>query len=395
MLNDIPQLNFGFENIELSKSFGRRIFQDIVSPIDVPHFRKSRMDGYAVQAKDTFNAEENNSIPLKLVEIIEAGDLPKKSISKGECAYVATGAAIPEGADAVVMVEYSEKEQNNEILISTSVTPKTHIVEIGHDIKKDQVICLKGKTIDLPTLGVLASCGLTEVKVFKKPIVSLMSTGNELVSQGILDLPKGKIFDVNSVVLRNAVENTGVKVNYIGIIKDIEDDLRKAIKRCLNESDIVILSGGTSKGEGDLGPKILEEYKDVDLMIHGVKIKPGKPIVFAKLREKIIFILPGYPTSALSCFYVFIDDFLRRLTGKQLRERFSKELEVGERIYSSIGRYHFKPVVLNEVDGVKKIFPIKTGSEAISTLFYSDGYIIIEELEEIVEKGDIKRFYTY
>lgn len=353
------------------------------------------MDGYAVQAKDTFNAEENNSIPLKLVEIIEAGDLPKKSISKGECAYVATGAAIPEGADAVVMVEYSEKEQNNEILISTSVTPKTHIVEIGHDIKKDQVICLKGKTIDLPTLGVLASCGLTEVKVFKKPIVSLMSTGNELVSQGILDLPKGKIFDVNSVVLRNAVENTGVKVNYIGIIKDIEDDLRKAIKRCLNESDIVILSGGTSKGEGDLGPKILEEYKDVDLMIHGVKIKPGKPIVFAKLREKIIFILPGYPTSALSCFYVFIDDFLRRLTGKQLRERFSKELEVGERIYSSIGRYHFKPVVLNEVDGVKKIFPIKTGSEAISTLFYSDGYIIIEELEEIVEKGDIKRFYTY
>jgi putative molybdopterin biosynthesis protein len=236
---------------------------------------------------------------------------------------------------------------------------------------------------------------MTEIKISKKPKVTLMSTGNELVPQGQSGLAIGKIYDVNSVILKNALENTGVEVQFLGIIKDNEEDLYKAFEKGLSESDILILSGGTSKGEGDLGPKILEEYKDIDLMVHGVKIKPGKPIVFAKLNQKIIFILPGYPTSALSCFYVFIDNFLRRITGKKLRESYSKELEVGERIYSSIGRYHFKPVILKNIEGVEKIFPIKTGSEAISTLFYSDGYIIIEELEEIVEKGDIKKFYTY
>ncbi|MFW9773328.1 MAG: molybdopterin biosynthesis protein, partial [Candidatus Thorarchaeota archaeon] len=129
--------------------------------------------------------------------------------------------------------------------------------------------------------------------------------------------------------------------------------------------------------------------------VHGVKIKPGKPIIFAKLKEKIIFILPGYPTSALSCFFLFIDNFLRRMSGYPLRDRFSKELEIGERIYSTLGRHEFKAVQMQEVDGKKKIFPIKTGSEAISTMFYADGYIEIEELESVIEKGDKRMIYFF
>ncbi|TFF87751.1 MAG: molybdopterin molybdenumtransferase MoeA [Promethearchaeota archaeon] len=365
----------------------------------MPHFKKSRMDGFAVRAEDTFGAEENNLISLKLKEIIEAGDIPQRIVSEGQCSYVATGAAIPEGADAVVMIEYSDKRDNDEILISKAVSPGTYVIEIGHDIKKDEVICKKGKKIDLPTLGVLASCGIGELQVLKKPKVALISTGNELVSHEISDLPIGKIYDVNSIVLENAISNTGVEVNYLGIVKDDFGELSAKVEKALHESDIVILSGGTSKGEGDLGPRILDQYDSIELMVHGVKIKPGKPIVYAKfnqnLNHKMIFILPGYPTSSLSCFFVFVDEFLRKLTGKKLRKQFAKELEVGERIYSSIGRYHFKPVILKEINGVEQIFPIQTGSEAISTLFYSDGYIIIEELEEIVEKGDKKRFYTY
>jgi len=394
LLKDLPSLDLGTEEIKLEDSFNRRISEDIRSPIDVPHFRKSRMDGFAVRAEDTFGAEEDNLIPLTQVEVIEAGDVPQKIIKEGEAAYVATGAAIPEGADAVVMVEYSEK-QDETVHISKAVTPGTYIVEIGHDVKKGEIIINKDITVDLPTLGILSACGIQNVPVYQEPKISLISTGSELVSQDVSELEIGQIYDINSIVLKQAISNTGSDVNYLGIVKDNFSELKGRIKQGLNESDIVILSGGTSKGEGDLGVRVLETFDNIEVKVHGIKIKPGKPLIFAKLENKIIFILPGYPTSSLSCFYVFIDDFLRRFSGYPLRKKSAQQLEIGKRIYSPIGRHHFKAVELKEFDGVKKIFPIKTGSEAISTLFYSDGYIEIEELEEIVEKGDKKTFYTY
>jgi molybdenum cofactor synthesis domain-containing protein len=394
LLKDLPLIKLNIEEIPLHDAFNRRVAKNIRSPLNVPHFRKSRMDGFAVRAKDTFGAEEDNLIPLKQIESIEAGDIPQKKVGKGECSYVATGAAIPNGADAVVMVEFTDK-QNDTILISQAATPGGYVIGRGHDIKKGDVILQKESIVDLPTLGILAACGIKNVDVYEKPTISLMSTGNELVSHDIKDLKIGQIYDINSVVLHQAIKSTGVNVNYLGIVKDDFVELKRKIEQAFNESDIVILSGGTSKGEGDLGERVLDTFEDIEIQVHGVKQKPGKPLIFAKLREKIIFILPGYPTSALSCFYVFIDDFLRKISGYPLRNKSTEQLEVGERIYSPIGRHHFKPVKVKEVDGVRKLFPIKTGSEAISTLFYSDGYIEIEELEEIVEKGDKKTFYTY
>jgi molybdenum cofactor synthesis domain-containing protein len=351
------------------------------------------MDGYAVIAEDTFSAEETNLITLELIETIKAGDKPQKKLNNGQCSYVATGAAIPEGANGVVMIEFTESV-DNKIEISQAITPGTHIVDIGHDIKKGQIILKKDSLIDLPSIGVLASCGIANVQVYKKPKVSLLSTGDELVSVDIKELNIGKIYDVNSSVLKKAIENTGSDVDFLGIIKDNLEDLIKAFDNALVNSDIVIFSGGTSKGEGDLGPKMLEN-KDIEILVHGVRIKPGKPIIFAKIKNKIIFILPGFPTSALSCYYVFIENFLRRMSGRPLKEINSKLLEVGERIYTTVGRHEFKTVKLKDVDGVKKIFPIQTGSEAISTMFYADGYIEIEELEAIVEKGDQKRVYFF
>ena len=394
LLEDIPKLALGSKQIPLNDAFNRRVAEDIESPIDVPHFRKSRMDGFAVRADDTFGAEETNLIPLEQVESIEAGDIPQKKLKKGQCSYVATGAAIPEGADAVVMVEYTDKE-NDKVLVSKAVTPGTYIVEIGHDVEKGEIVLKKDSLVDLPTMGILSACGIKTVPVYRKPQVSLMSTGNELVPHDVQELEVGKIYDINSIVLQQAIKNTGSRVKYLGIIKDNFEELKESIERGLSESDIVILSGGTSKGEGDLAVRVLDKFDNIEVQVHGVKIKPGKPLIFAKLENKIIFILPGYPTSALSCFYVFIDDFLRRLSGYPLRNKDAKELVVGERIYSPIGRHHFKAVKIKTIDGVKKLFPIKTGSEAISTLFYSDGYIEIGELEEIVEKGDKKDFYRY
>ena len=394
ILDSVPILRTDEEIVNIEESFNRIISRDIISRINVPHFRKSRMDGYAVIAEDTFGAEEDLFIELKLVEVIQAGDIPQKKLENGQCSYVATGAAIPEGANGVVMVEFTEKD-NNKIFLSKAVTPGTYIISIGHDIKKGEDIVKKDTLVDLATMGILASCGIKELQVYKQPIVSLLSTGNEIVSQDVENLEIGKIYDVNSVVLMKAIENTGVLVNYLGIINDNFEELKSALDKALETSDIVILSGGTSKGEGDLGPQVLEKYNNVEIMVHGVKIKPGKPIIFVKLKHKMIFILPGYPTSALSCFYVFIDNFLRKISGFPLRERFTKEIEVGERIYSTVGRHEFKAVKIKEEDGIKKIFPIKTGSEAISTIFHADGYIEIEELESIIERGDKRRIYFF
>jgi len=394
ILNSIPNIKLEEELIPLEESFNRVISLDIKSEINVPHFRKSRMDGFAVIAEDTFTAEEDNLIELELIETIQAGDIPQKKLSRGQCSYIATGGAIPENSNGVVMVEFSE-QNGNKILISKAITPGTHIIEIGHDIKKGEVIINKRKLIDLATMGILASCGINEINVYKKLMINLISTGNELVSQDVKKLEIGKIYDVNSTILKKAIENTGVSVKFLGVVKDEFTELKNIIDDALTHSDIVILSGGTSKGEGDLGPKVLEEYKNIEIMVHGVRIKPGKPIIFTKIGNKIIFILPGYPTSALSCFYVFIDNFIRRMSGYPLKETFSKKFEVGERIYSTIGRYEFKTVKIQDVDGVKKIFPIKTGSEAISTIFYADGYIEIDELESIIEKGDKRRVYFF
>lgn len=395
ILKNYAQLPLGEESVPLSKAYNRCLARKIESNIDVPHFRKSRMDGYAVRAKDTFGAEEDNLIPLKVIEKIQAGDIPQQEVHEGECTYVATGAAIPEGADAVVMVEFTDEQEDATILISRAVTPGTYVVKVGHDIKKGEFIAERGHLIDLSTIGVFAGCGVEQVTVFKKPKVSLMSTGNEIISHDTKDLPIGKIYDINSYVLKQAIENTGAIVDHLGIVKDDFAELEKKIKEGLEKSDIVILSGGTSKGEGDLGPQVLETYDDIEMMVHGVRIKPGKPIIFAKMPNKMIFILPGYPTSALSCFYVFIENFLRTLSGLPLKERFAREYEVGERIYSTVGRHHFKTVEIREVDGIKKIFPIKKGSEAITTLYNADGYIEIEELENIIEKGDKRITYLF
>ncbi|MBY8989675.1 MAG: molybdopterin molybdotransferase MoeA [Candidatus Lokiarchaeota archaeon] len=394
ILDSISSLKNEEELINIHECYNRIISRNIKSKIDVPHFRKSRMDGFAVIAEDTFGAEEDNFIKLELIETIRAGDIPKKKINKGQCSYVATGAAIPENANAVIMVEFTESDGNT-ISISKALTPGTHVVNIGHDIKKDDTIIKEGTLINLATIGILASSGISNIWVFKRPKVSLLSTGNELVTHDIKNLEIGKIYDVNSVVLKKAIENTGVDVKFLGIVKDNYEELKSVVNKALENSDIIIVSGGTSKGEGDLGPQVLEEYEDIEILIHGVKIKPGKPIIFAKIKEKLIFILPGYPTSALSCFYVFIENFLRKMSGFPLKDKFSKVMTVGERIYSTVGRNEFKAVKIQEKDGEQMIFPVKTGSEAISTMFYADGYVEIGELESIIERGDKRRIYFF
>ena len=201
ILDSIPSLKNEEELISIQECYNRIISRDIKSEINVPHFRKSRMDGFAVIAEDTFGAEEDNLIELELIETIQAGDIPQKRLTKGQCSYVATGAAIPENANAVIMVEFTERE-GSIISISKALTPGTYVINIGHDIKKDETIVKKNSLINLATIGILASSGVSKIWAFKHPKVSLLSTGNELVTPDIRPLEIGKIYDVNSVVLK-------------------------------------------------------------------------------------------------------------------------------------------------------------------------------------------------
>ena len=394
ILISIPEASFEEKIVNIDQSFNRVLARDVKSKIDVPHFRKSSMDGYAVVSEDTFGAEEDNLISLELIETINAGDVPKKALNRRQCSYVSTGSPIPDNSNGVVMVEFSEI-QGNKVLISNAITPGLNIVNIGQDIKKNDIIVKRDSLIDLATMGIFASCGINQISVYRKPNVSLISTGNEIVPPSVDKLEIGKIYDVNSTVLKKAIELTGAKVIFLGIVKDNFTELKNKIDEALDISDVVILSGGTSKGEGDLGPSVLEKYDNIEILVHGVRIKPGKPIIFAKMKNKTIFILPGFPTSALSCYYVFIEDFLRKLSRYPPKEKNAKEFEVGERIYGTVGRHEFKTIQIREVEGIKKIFPIKTGSEAISTMFYADGYIEIDELESIIEKGDKRKVFFF
>ncbi|TFF88645.1 MAG: molybdopterin molybdenumtransferase MoeA, partial [Promethearchaeota archaeon] len=273
------------EKIDILKAEGRKLAEDIISPINVPHFDRSMRDGFAVKAKDTFGADEENPITIKVVGNLLAGELPKKEINDNECIQIATGAPIPVGADAVVMVEYTNLLDNNQVEIFRSAVPAEYIIKKGNDIKKDTKIINKNKIINSRDIGALAAIGMEKIIVYTLPKIDLYSTGNEIIP---IDkkLVLGKVYDINSHTLYVSIKNTGAIVDFKGILPDDVRISKESLKKSLKQSDMVILSGGTSKGVGDLFPSIIEDLGDIKLLIHGIRVKPGKPTLFASLMVK-------------------------------------------------------------------------------------------------------------
>ncbi|MFB0560255.1 MAG: gephyrin-like molybdotransferase Glp [Candidatus Lokiarchaeia archaeon] len=381
------------EEISLNEAFGRVLAEDFFSPINVPHFKRSSRDGYAVKANGTFGAEEDEPKVLKLLGEIRAGEKNAPPIVKGECVKIATGAIMPEGADAVVMVEYTDEEEN-QIRIYRPVSPEENVIKIGIDIEEKQKVLSKGTVLNIQDLGVLSATGVTEVKVYSKPLVTVASTGDEIISPRA-NLEPGKIYDINSITITQAVRQSGGEPIYRGVIPDDKDELVEAIKYSLENADVAVFSGGTSKGPGDAVPTALREVSKPDFLIHGVSIKPGKPTAIASYNGKPVFMLPGYPTSALMVYYTIVDPQIRRWAGLPPTSRPQVKATIGKRIYSERGRFNFQPVRLEHEKEELIAYPVPTGSEAITTLASSQGYIEIKPEIQFIDEGEEVTVYLF
>jgi molybdenum cofactor synthesis domain-containing protein len=375
----------GEEEAVLLEAYNRVLNEDVVSTIDIPSFNRSTMDGYAVKAEDTFCADENEPAKLKVSGIVNIGEEPKVRVGKSEAVEIVTGAPIPQGADAVVMVEDTERE-DNELHVFGAVTVGENVMKQGSDIKKGQAVLKKGQVLGSREIGVLAALGLTKVKVTKIPIIAVLSTGGEVTELG-KELPAGKIYDINAYSISTAVIESGGKPVYFGVVPDDKAALSKALQTAVASADMVISSGGVSAGPRDYAPQIVDSLGKPGVVVSGVAVKPGKPMTVGFVGDKAVFALPGNPTSALLIFYLFARPLILRLAGRPASGMKVVRAFANSRMFSAKGRRTFVMVRL-EFDKECRLIaePVESGaSGAITTLAKADGFVEIAENEQFVD----------
>jgi molybdenum cofactor synthesis domain-containing protein len=368
------------EPVLLNEAVNRILAEDCVAKMDVPPFNRAAMDGYAVKAKDTFGAGQFKPKVFKIIGEVHAGETPAKKIKSNECVQISTGAVMPEGADSVMMVEDTERE-GNEVKFFKSVTPGSNVGKMGGDIKEGTVILKAGILLDAGKVGVLASQGLSRVKVFQKPKIAVIPTGEEVVSAG-KELQPGQLYDINSHTISALVSASGgVPVN-IAIAGDKPEELRATIKEAL-KSDIVVLSGGSSVGERDLLVDVIDMWGEI--LFHGVQVKPGKPTIFAMIEGKPLIGMPGYPTSCLINSYLLLVPAIRKMAHLPPRTGDTVKAKLSRGVPGSTGRRQFLTVKLVGDEAVS----VFKESGAITSIAEADGYIEIPENIDMLEKGDI------
>ena len=374
----------------IGEALGRIASTDVFSLINIPPFDRATMDGYAVVAADTFYADENNPASLIIKGYVPAGELPSQDVESSYCLGISTGAPIPKGANAVVKIENTvlDDAEINKVMIYKPVAPNENIMLAGTDIKRGERIVKVGSKLTPRETGILAACGLNEISVLKKPKVAIISTGNEILVPGE-DLKPGKIYDVNAQSISDSVRDCGclplAPVIARDNIKEISESVKEALKM---DADVIIASGGTSAGVGDLLHKVIEELGEI--IVHGVDIKPGKPFIFGLIRGKPVFGLPGNPTSALITFNLFAATLLRTIAGiRPLEDGEGRSAKAAIRIFSERGRNEYVLVNLVPVNDDLLVYPILSGSGAITTLSKSDGYIYMVKGKEIIEEGEM------
>lgn len=369
------------ERVALTAANLRVLARDVVSDRDVPPFARAGMDGYAVVAEDTFGASRYDPRTLRVVEKIYTGQVPTSRVGRGEAAEIATGAPMPNGADAVVMVEETERAGDDEVRIFTPVYPRQNVGRQGADIVQGNTVLRAGEVLNPSRVGALAALGLTEVEVYQRPSIAILSTGNEIAEPGA-PLAPGQIYDINRYTLSAIIaEHGGAPVAY-QTAQDTLEDLERAIDRCLNE-DVMVFSGGSSVGERDLILDVIGRRGEI--VFHGIAVKPGKPTVFGTIGGKPVFGMPGYPTSCLSNAYMLLVPALRRMAHLPVYQMRSVSVPVAQRIVSTTGRHQFYTVRL--ADGLAH--PAFKASGDITSMSQADGYIEIPAQTDIVEKGQV------
>jgi putative molybdopterin biosynthesis protein len=378
------------EAVALADALERVLAADLTAPTDVPAFDRSGVDGFAVRAADTAGAADRAPRRLRLnAEVIACGHPPALEVGPGTATTIATGGAIPRGADAVLMVEHTELVETSQgpaIELTRTVGPGQFVAYAGSDIARGETVLRRGQRIGSREIGMLAACGYAEVPVVRRPRVAVLSTGDELVSPGSA-LPPAAVYDSNGAIVAAAVAEAGGEAVRLGAYPDDERVLEAAVRRALASCDMVVLSGGTSKGAGDLSYRILSRLGRPGVLVHGVALKPGKPLCLAVVEGKPIAVLPGFPTSAIFTFHEFVAPVIRARAGlpPQAAERVAAMVPI--RIASEIGRQEFVLVALVPGEHGPVAFPIGKGSGAVTSFSQADGFVAIDALSAGLDAG--------
>jgi putative molybdopterin biosynthesis protein len=392
----------GAETVPLDQALGRVLAQDVLSEVDVPSFDRSNYDGYAVRAADTYGAREEEPRRLTLAEeVLATGVVPKGQVTGGRAMAIATGGMLPRGADAVVMVEHTETEPlppepqpsreekgGRVLLVTKAVTPGFGVSFAGTDVAAGETVLRRGQLLTSRETGVLAAIGAGQVTVWRRPKVAILSTGDELIEPGQPMRP-GLVYDSNARILADAVAELGAEPTLLGIVYDDLDQLRARLREALELADVILLSGGTSKGAGDLSYRVLSELTEPGIVAHGVALKPGKPICLAGHRGKPVVILPGFPTSAIFTFHEFVAPVIRVLGGQAAPARSTVEARMPVKINSEVGRTEYLLVGLVAGKEGLAAYPMGKGSGSVTTFSRADGFVTIGRHEEILEAGSL------
>ena len=380
-LIDENQLVMGSEEIPIGEAHKRVLAEDIISYHNSPPFDKSAMDGFALKGENTFGASQSAPKTLKIVDSIGAGDFCDKIINEGEAIVIATGAPIPEGADAVLMKEYTTTD-GDELTIYSQVTPGENVSPTAEDIKKGEKILSKNSFIRYQELGLIASAGYDTVKVFKKPRVKIIITGNELVEPTKEEIDKAKIINSNQFTIKAMVEDSGAIAD-IGHAGDTFDEVRQAVLEASEEYDVIMTTGGTAISKGDVVLDVVDDLGSV--LFHGVSIRPGKPIGAGIVNDKVVFTFSGQPVAAMSQFDIFARKFLFKMQGREFDFDIVKK-EAMLKIPSQLGRTDF---IRSFTDENRTRHVLNRGSGIIRSMVEANSYIIIDENDEGYQKGDI------
>jgi molybdopterin molybdotransferase len=368
------------ERVPLERASGRVLAESVTSSADVPPFARAAMDGYAVRAEDTAGANRTAPRTLRCIEKVFTGQVPVQTVAAGQCIEIATGAPMPAGADAVVIVEETDSD-GDAVRVFSPVAAAQNIGKQGADIQKGQTVLQPATVLNASRVGSLAALGLTDVAVFEKPRVAILSTGNEIVEPG-QPLAPGQIYDINRFTLSTVVnESGGIAVPY-RIAADTIDDLSRSVDECL-EQDVLVFSGGSSVGERDLILDVITAKGE--MLFHGIAVKPGKPTAFGRVKDKLVFGMPGYPSSCLSNAHILLAPALRRIARLPDQIVRSVRLPLASRVASVPGRHQFYTVRVENGVAV----PAFKASGDITSMSRADGYIEIPADVEVVEAGTL------
>ncbi|NNK57219.1 MAG: molybdopterin molybdotransferase MoeA [Desulfofustis sp.] len=397
LLSHIGEIKPGVQRLPLEKCLDRVCASQVVSPEDLPPTDRSTMDGFAVIAADTFGASQSMPGYLDIRGEVVMGEVPAGKISRGTCFKIPTGGLLPAGADAVVMHEHTVPVDSEVVEIIKPVGSGANLIKQGDDIRKGAVAVERGQLLRPQELGLLAGLGISEVEVYAPLEIGVISTGDEIVDYREIVSP-GKIRDINSIVLSSLVRRCGALVHDYGIVSDDENTFFSIVEEAVTENNLVLFSGGSSVGMRDLGEQAIERIGNPGILVHGVSLKPGKPVIIGLCDGTPVFGLPGHPVSAMVCFDFFVRpaiEILSGITPVSTINQPSVQARLKRNINSAAGRLDVVRVQLELEGDVLQARPILGKSGAISTLSQAHGYFLIDEDSQGVSSDDTVDVYLY